>query len=179
MGMLKYISLLGCVCLFTSCYKDRYTKHEESFFSIYFREWNSSICPKKIVFEKYLKDSNFKVLIDHNSDFNINSNCLPKYDKFNKKVPTSTYNDQMVLTPYIPYEGEINYDIRLVIDDSLEYKITNIQNKLDTVPELTGPKKWTIMNNVKALIVNGHKLDNRKAPLNIDIPTKLGKIIKK
>jgi hypothetical protein len=35
------------------------------------------------------------------------------------------------------------------------------------------------MNNIKSLVVNGQKLDNTKASLNIDIPTKIGKVIKK
>lgn len=178
MDTLKYISLAGLICFFTSCYRDEYIKNEESFFSIYLKEWNSTICPEKIVFEKYEKNSNFKNLIDRNSDFDINSNCLPKYDKSNKKVPISTYNDQIVLTPYIFFTGEINYDIKLTINDSLEYKIIAIQDEIDTIAD-RGRKKWIIMNNIKSLVVNGHKLDNTKAPLNIDIPTKIGKIIKK
>ncbi|MCV9930840.1 hypothetical protein OIU80_00965 [Flavobacterium sp. LS1R47] len=178
MDTLKFISLLGLVFLFTSCYKNEYKKSEDSFQNIYLREWNSSICPQKVVFEKYKKNSNFKNLINGSSDFDINSNCLPKYDKFNKKVPTSTYNDQMVLTPYIFFTGQINYDIRLVIDDSLEYKITAIQDEIDTIAD-RGRKKWIIMNNIKSLVVNGHKLDNKNAPLSIEIPTKIGKIIKK
>lgn len=83
----------------------------------------------KKCFEKYEKKSNFKNLIDSTSGFDININCLPKYDKFNNIIPTSPYNDQMILTPYVPYNGKINYDIKLVIDDSLVYKITDITYK--------------------------------------------------
>ncbi|KQB37110.1 MULTISPECIES: hypothetical protein [Flavobacterium] len=178
MDTLKCISLIGFICLFTSCYSDEYTKYEDSFFSIYLRGWNSIICPQKVVYKKYVKNSNFKKLIDSTSGFDININCLPKYDKFNKIIPTSPYNDQMVLTPYLPINGQLNYDIKLIIDDSLEYKITDIQDKIDTISDI-GRKKWVIMNNIKSLVVNGQKLDNTKAPLNVDIPTKLGKVIKK
>ncbi|OXG09017.1 hypothetical protein BC749_103176 [Flavobacterium araucananum] len=177
MGTLRYISLIGIICFFTSCYGDEYKKYEDSFFSINLREWNSVVCPKKIVYEKYEKNSNFKKLINSNSDFDTNINCLPKYDKLNKKIPTSPYNDQMTLTPYISYIGQINYDIKLTINDSLEYKITDIQDEIDTIAD-RGRKKWIIMNNIKSFVVNGHQLDNKNAPLSIEIPTKLGKVIK-
>lgn len=179
MGILKYFSLLGFIFLCASCYKDQYTKYEDSFFSIYLREWKSTVCPKKIIYEKYVRNTNFKKLLNSNSGFDINSNCHPKYDKLNRIVSRSTYNDQMILTPYTPYIGKINYDIRLVIDDSIEFKITYIQNKTDTISEKMGPRRWAIMNNISSLVINGYKLDNTKAPFNIDIPTKLGRIIKK
>lgn len=81
--------------------------------------------------------------------------------------------------PIVPYSGHINYDIKLIVDDSLEYKITNIQDKLDTISGKSGRGKWIVMNNIKSLVINGHRIDNTKTPLNFDIPTKLGKIIKK
>lgn len=168
MATLRFSSLLFFVFFTTSCYIDKYAKYNESFFSIYLKEWNSPICPKKIVFEKYVKNSNFKKLIESSSDFDIDG-C--------EKVETG-YN-QRIFSPVVSYTGQINYDIRLIIDDSLEFKITNIQNKLDTISERTGPKKWVIMNCINSLIVNNYELDNKKTPLNIKIPTKLGKVIRK
>jgi hypothetical protein len=168
MGISRFSSLLVFIFLTTGCYIDKYTEYKESFFSIYLKEWNSTICPKKIAFEKYVKNSNFKELIESNSDFEIKG-CEKTESEFNQRI----------FTPNTFYIGEINYDIKLIIDDSLEFKITNIQNKLDTVAEKAGPKKWIIMNNINSLIVNGYELDNTKTPLNIWIPTKLGKIIRK
>ncbi|KQB37109.1 hypothetical protein RC62_2275 [Flavobacterium aquidurense] len=121
-----------------------------------------------MLFEKYVKNSNFKKLIERNSDFEIKG-CEKTESQFNQRI----------FSPVVSYTGQINYDIRLIIDDSLEFKITNIQNKLDTIPERTGPKKWVIMNCINSLIVNNYELDNKKTPLNIKIPTKLGKVIKK
>jgi hypothetical protein len=175
----KFITTFCIVFIFISCHETKYATKDQSFNNIYLRGWNSTRCPSKIVFEKYEKKSNFKNLIDSTSGFDININCLPKYDKFNNIIPTSPYNDQMILTPYVPYNGKINYDIKLVIDDSLVYKITDIKDGIDTVSARSGPGKWIIMNNIKSLVVNGKKLDNKNTPLSIEIPTKLGKVIKK
>ncbi|MCV9931951.1 hypothetical protein OIU80_06620 [Flavobacterium sp. LS1R47] len=167
MGILKYISFFLLV-FFSSCINTEYKKIDDSFSDIHIKEWNSSICPKKVVFERYVKKTNFKKLIDRNTNFEIGG-CEKTESKFNQRV----------FTPIIPYEGHINYDIKLIIDDSLEFKITNIQDKLDTISGKSGPGKWLVMNNIKSLIINSHKLDNTKTPLSFNIPTKIGKIIKK
>jgi hypothetical protein len=79
----------------------------------------------------------------------------------------------------IEFVGPINYNIRLIIDDSIQYRITDVVNKIDTVFSGDRPGDFIIMNNIKSLVVNGHKLDNENVPLSIEIPTKIGKIIKK
>ncbi|WP_316633027.1 hypothetical protein [uncultured Flavobacterium sp.] len=176
MDTLKCFSLI-CLCfLVTSC--NEYFNEDYSFQGIYLKKWKSSICPKKVILEKYVKKSNFKELIDSSSDFDINSNCLPKYDKNNRQVKTSTYNEQLYISPYIIYKGKINYDIRLIIDDSLEYKITNIESKRDTTLYVfTLGRKYYIDNSIYKMTVNGNKLKNESATL--EIPTEFGRIIKK
>lgn len=126
------------------------------------------LCPRKIIFERYTKNSNFKNLIDINYDFDI-EDCDSIYIKSNQRI----------LRPNFPVKGQIDYDIRLIVDDSLEYEIIDINGKIDTVTSGGRPHDFVIMNNIKSLVVNGQKLDDTKAPLNIDIPTKLGKFIKK
>ncbi|MCV9930833.1 hypothetical protein OIU80_00930 [Flavobacterium sp. LS1R47] len=88
-------------------------------------------------------------------------------------------SNQRILRPNIEFVGPINYDIRLIIDDSIQYRITDVVNKIDTVFSGGRPGDFIIMNNIKSLVVNGHKLDNKNASLSIEIPTKIGKIIKK
>ncbi|OXG09018.1 hypothetical protein BC749_103175 [Flavobacterium araucananum] len=168
MDILKFTSICFFVFILTSCHENKYKKSDKSFQGIYLREWNSLICPKKIVFEKYIKNSNFKKMIESDSNFDIKG-CERTESKFNQRI----------LKPNVSYTGQINYDIKLIIDDSLVYKITDIKDGIDTVLGHSGPRKWIIMNNIKSLVINGHKLDNKKAALNIDIPTKLGKVIKK
>jgi hypothetical protein len=107
MGTLRFISVISFFYLFTSC--NEYYKNDYSFDGIYLREWNSSVCPKKIVLEKYIKESNFKKLIQKDSSFNIEG-CDGTKSKFNQKI----------FTPFNLYSGQINYDIKLIIDDSLE-----------------------------------------------------------
>lgn len=167
MDILKCISLLSISILLISCKKNTYKKSNESFQVICLKNWESDICPKKVVLERYNKKTYFKELIDKNSDFEI-EDCEPLYASLKQRT----------INPNVPYLGKINYDIRLIIDDSLEYKITEIQNKVDTV-FAGGKGNFVIMNNIKSFVVNGHKLDNKNAPLSIEIPTKLGKTIKK
>ncbi|MCV9930831.1 hypothetical protein OIU80_00920 [Flavobacterium sp. LS1R47] len=167
MDTLKCFSLVCIILLFTSC--DEYYKEDYSFDGIYLREWDSSICPKKIVFEKYAKNSNLKNLIQKDSNFNIEG-CNRSKSKFNQRI----------FTPSTLYSGQINYDIKLIIDDSLQYEITNIKSKLDTTSfTFTLGRKYYIDNRIYSMMVNGHKLDNKDAKNNIWIPTKIGKIIKK
>lgn len=126
------------------------------------------MCPKKVTFGKYVKNTDFNDLINNDLDFYVRD-CDSIYASFNQRI----------LSPNVAYIGQINYDIKLVIDNSLEYKITDIKDGIDTISLRSGPGKWIIMNNIKSFIVNGHKLDNKNAPFSIDIPTKLGKVIKK
>jgi hypothetical protein len=168
MGTLKFISLEGFIFLFASCYKTEYKQSDESFHGIYLLEWNSTVCPKKIVLEKYVKKSNFKKLIESDSNFDVEG-CEKTASKFNQRI----------LTPDVSYKGQINYDIKLIIDDSIVYNLTDIKDGIDTLSVRSGLGKFLIMNNIKSIVVNGHKLDNTKAPFNIDIPTKLGKVMKK
>lgn len=163
----KFISLLS-LFLFLCCKNVTYTKKDDSFYAIHLIEWNSSVCPKKIVYEQYVKNSNFKKINKSYSKFNV-SNCEDIYKS----------NNQRVLKPILPFKGQIDYDIKLIIDDSIEYKITFIENKIDTIFYGGRPGDFTIMNNITSFTVNGHKVDNSRTPLNIFIPSKTGKIIKK
>jgi hypothetical protein len=166
MDILKYTKLLILTFFFISCHKTTYKKSNESFYQIYFRNWNSSVCPKKMIFEIYKKNSKFEKLIKRDSDFEI-SGCDSSESRFNQRI----------FTPNVAYIGEMNYDIKLIVDDSIEYKITQIESKIDTV--YARGHAFVIMNNIKSLDINGHKLDNKNAPLSIEIPTKIGLVIKK
>jgi hypothetical protein len=164
-GISKCLSI-SLFFIFLNCRRVEYAKEDKSFYDIYLRGWKSSVCPKKIVLEKYKKNSNFKNLIDSYSDFEI-GDCDSIY----------TESNQRILSPNKAFLGSINFDIRLIIDDSLEYKITMIDNKIDTVFSGGRPGDFIIMNNIKSLVVNGHKLDNKNAPLNIEIPANIGLVI--
>lgn len=167
METLRFVSL-SIFFILLNCKRLEYTKVDNSFYDIYLRKWNSSICPKKIVLEKYVKNSNFKILTSSYSDFKV-LDCDSIHFKFNQRI----------LRPNVAFIGSINYDIRLIIDDSIQYKITDVINKIDTVFSGGRPGDFIIMNNIKSLVINGHRLDNKNAPLSIEIPTKLGKVIKK
>lgn len=174
MATLKYLRLSVLVLLFYNC--DEYNNNDDSFSGIYLNDWNSSVCPKKIIFEKYVKKSNFKSLIECSSDFDIE--CNIKYDKFNNKIITPKSKEDRLLTPYVSYKGIINYDVRLVINDSLEFKITDIKTKKHTnVRSFSISKKHYTSNILNSIVVNGYKLNNDSR--DFLIPTKLGKVIKK
>lgn len=167
MDTLKYISL-GCISLLMfSC--NEYFNKNYSFQSIYLKDWNSSICPNKIVYERYEKNTNFKKMIDSFSDFEIRD-CESEMQKYNQRL----------FTPNTLFEGQINYDIRIVIDDSLEFKITDVRNVRDTTKYVfTLGKKYYIDNAIYSMRVNGYLSNNIKSKRNIELKTKLGKLIKK
>ncbi|MBE8724251.1 hypothetical protein [Flavobacterium hungaricum] len=167
MGILKYISLFSFF-IFLGCKNITYTSINDSFYGIYLKDWNSSLCPKKAVYQRYVKGSNFKEMIISNSDFDI-GDCEDIYKSTNQRI----------FTPKKSYNGIIDYDIRFIINDSLEYKITSIDNNIDTIFSGGRPGDFIIMNNIKSFIVNGHKVDNSETPLNIFIPTKFGKVLNK
>lgn len=176
MDILKYIKLIFLCILLSNCRRIEYIKSDETFCFIMFYRWNSSKCPKKVTYQRYLKNSDFKNKIMSDSDFTINCSDNPPY------------NNRMIF-PNKPYSGQINYDIRLIVEDSIEFNITSVENKIDTVFLGGRPGDLVIMNSIKSLIVNGQKLDNSKDLPGIDsglpneaiifIPTNLGKIIKK
>ena len=66
-----------------------------------------------------------------------------------------------------------------MIFKAFEFKITSINNKIDTDFSGGCPEDFIIMNNILSFIVNGYKVDNSKASLNIEIPTKTGQVLKK
>ncbi|OMQ13184.1 hypothetical protein [[Flexibacter] sp. ATCC 35103] len=176
MDTLKFISAIVISFFLINCRQITYEKSDESFYYIVLEKWNSSKCPKKIVYERYVKNSNFKNKIKSDSDFTINCD------------DESANNNQRIIFPNKNYIGKVDYDIRLIIDDSIEYKITEIQSKIDTVFLGGRPGDYTIMNSIKSLNINEHQLDNSivkqsvihiPRKVSIYIPTKIGKIIKK
>ncbi|TDW51755.1 hypothetical protein EV144_101432 [Flavobacterium sp. 270] len=166
MAISKYLKLGSVFLLLTSC--SEYFNQDYSFQGIYLKEWNSSVCPKKIVYEKYERKTNFTKIINSYSDFEIRD-CESQVLKYNQRL----------FTPITLYKGQINYDIRLIIDDSLEFKITNIHTIRDTTKYVfTLGKKYYINNTICSMIINGHHSDNKDAKNNIVILTKLGNVIK-
>jgi hypothetical protein len=155
---------------------NEYHNNDNSFYSINLLDWNSSICPKKIVFEKYAKHSNFQDLIESDSNFDIN--CYIKYNNLNKEIITADSKEKRELIPNFKNINQINYDIRLVVDDSLEYMITSIENRSDTIiKSFTSSRKFYVGNVISTMIVNGNKINNNSRSINI--PTKIAKFIKK
>lgn len=163
---LRYFSLILIFQLLISC--NEYIDIDYSLQGIYLKEWNSSICPKKIVYEKYEKNTNFQKILDSHSNFEIRD-CENEMQKYNQRL----------FIPDSLYKGKINYDIRIVIDDSLEYNITDVKTRKDTTKYVfTLGRKYYIDNIIYSMIINGHQYNNESMN-NITIITKLGKIIKK
>lgn len=177
MGTMRCVKVLFIFFFVISC--NEYINYDDSFGSILIKDWNFSRCPKEITFEIYEKNSNLKKVIDTIFDIDIyNDNCHPKYNKFNKIIKTSTYNKQILLSSYTRYKGQINYDMRLIIDDSIEYKITDIKTKIDTTfKAFSIGRKYYINNSIYSMKVNNQKVENESA--DIVLLAKLGKIIKK
>ncbi|MFD2940663.1 hypothetical protein [Flavobacterium notoginsengisoli] len=166
MDTLKCFSLMLISLLLISC--NEYIDRDYSLQGIYLKEWNSSICPKKVVYEEYIKNTNFKKIIYTHSSFEIRD-CEIEMHKYNQRL----------FTPKILTNKTINYDIRIVIDDSLEYKITDIKSRRDTTKYVFAlGRKCYIDNTIYSMLVNDHQYDNKKSINNIVLITKSGRIIK-
>ncbi|MDA6070063.1 hypothetical protein NJT12_10580 [Flavobacterium sp. AC] len=162
MGTLKYFSYLSFILLFISC--NEYNDERHSFNTILLQQWNFSNCPKKIIFEKYLKNSNFKNIIEKDSSFNIICDSI---------------NKQIIISPYEPYIDKINYDIKLIIDDDIEYEIKDIKSKLDTsFYSFSVGRKYYINYSIYSMTVNGNK-SIQNNDVNIVISANDGTIKKK
>lgn len=153
MGILKYLNFLFCIILFISC--NEYHNENHSFNTILLRKQNSIECPQKIITEKYLKNSNFEHIIQKDSAFNIICDSI---------------NNQVIFSPNTPYVGEINYDIKIIIDDNLKYEITDIKSKVDTtLYTFTLGRKYYINYIFNSMSINGHKANSENNQANIII----------
>ncbi|WDF57746.1 hypothetical protein PQ462_13565 [Flavobacterium sp. KACC 22758] len=118
---LRYFSLILIFHLLISC--NEYIDNDYSFQGIYLKEWNSSICPKKIVYEEYEKNTNFQKILDSHSNFEIRD-CENEMQKYNQRL----------FTPDSLYKGKINYDISIQLKSKPTfhhlYVVYDVNNKV-------------------------------------------------
>ncbi|WP_346881324.1 hypothetical protein [uncultured Algibacter sp.] len=143
MDTLKCYNLLLFFCvILVSCKRDRYYISNEPFDNISIRNWKSNAEPVKIVLEEFEANSNFNQRINVNSNFKINLDTL---------------RNRLRLTPVSKKEGKIETDLKLTINDTLVFEISNIKTSSDTIKRTFNlGRTFHVYNALDTINVNGN-----------------------
>jgi hypothetical protein len=150
---IRYWFILTTV-LFSSC--DSYETSNRAFEEIILKNNSQQITIKKAELLKYKKGTNFKIVESKSSDFDITK---------------STVNDDVYLTAKFDNDGKISSDLVLFINDTMEFKISEINTVRDTLKRsFTMSRQYYISNKIKSFKVNGKNVDNddRSIVLNLN-----------
>ncbi len=167
MDISNWHKLLLC-CFFVttiSCGRDKYIISNDSFSSFFFSDWKISNKPKKIVLESYKA----------NSKFNLKQETIRDFEVF---LDSST--NRLIITPKPIKQGKLNVDLKLIIDDSLVYQISDIKSSKDTLIRSFGvSRKLNVFNAINEFNVNGEVyISKGNGSSYIMLSSKTGKIKK-
>ena len=161
--MKRCLFVLMCLLLLSTCIKKRY-KYEYPIAEIYVLNWGDRPIPNKGVAYIYKKGTHFTELID-----------TIRFYALARGITDST-NLACILN-----SKKLNHlnDIRVVLDDTLVYDISNIviERFLDTRRRgMWGPIERDI---IPSLLVNGCVTRDTTVPGELAFPQKCGRIIRK
>lgn len=141
-----------CLCFFLSC--DKYYNSQESFDRILLKK-NTDIYIKKVELFKYKKNTSFNILESRGLEFEI----------FN-----DTINNELYLNPKFDNQGVINSDLLLLINDSLEIRISDIKTIRDTVVKsFTLSKRFYIENKIYSFKLNHQTIINDDYSISLSL----------
>ena len=161
--MKRCLFVLMCLLLLSTCIKKRY-KYEYPIAEIYVLNWGDRPIPNKGVAYIYKKGTHFTELID-----------TIRFYALARGITDST-NLACILN-----SKKLNHlnDIRVVLDDTLVYDISNIviERFLDTRRwGMWGPIERDI---IPSLLVNGYVTRDTTVPGELAFPKECGRIIRK
>ena len=161
--MKRCLFVLMCLLLLSTCIKKRY-KYEYPIAEIYVLNWGDRPIPNKGVAYIYKKGTHFAEFID-----------AIRFYALARGITDST-NLACILN-----SKKLNHlnDIRVVLDDTLVYDISNIgiEKFLDTRRRgMWGPIERDI---IPSLLVNGRVTRDTTVPGELAFPQKCGRIIRK
>lgn len=74
----------------------------------------------------------------------------------------------MYLTPNFDNEGVVTSDIKLIVNDSIEFQISDVVTVKDTIVRtFTLSKRYYVSNMIKSFKLNGEYVDNDDYQINI------------
>lgn len=158
----KWHKLLVCFfIIILGCDNDRYTYSNESFQNIIISNWESNKKPYKIVLEKYKLNTNFNQKIDEVTNF---------------ETIIDTSLNEIFISPLKKKMGKVDTDLKLTINDTLIYEISNIKSSKDTVFRKFGiSRTFHVYNAIDTLNING-KIMIKKNTGHIYLSTKMAKM---
>ena len=169
--MAKYLFVAFVVVFLASCTKKKCNYNRKiEFISV--REWRNAYCPHKGKIYVYKKGEGFTQPIDSTNVYHFEISAHP----FMFYKDTTDYSSLVCSVDMI---DDLNYlhDVRLVLDDTLYYDVS--QPKLSCVEGpwvMGGPTEWSI---VSSLYVNGHYYDGPTVERGLPISHKFVRIQRK
>ncbi|KQO22827.1 hypothetical protein ASF10_10730 [Flavobacterium sp. Leaf82] len=154
MAILTFLKYSSILLMITSC--NKYEEDTKIYDFIAIKNWETKIADNekglininiKSKLFYYEKNTNFKKLTKIDSIFEVTR----ELDSGTEKNPTKSYS--LIITPKFENDKSINDDMILLLNDSIEYRFTNVCFIKDTVkrPTFIG-YKFTIRYNLKATV---------------------------
>lgn len=148
---MKRLLLLTVILIMISC--TSYEATDTAFESIVISGTGKPFVINKAEMLKYKKGTNYKTLEFKSSDF---------------EIVQSEINKETYLTPNFDNEGVVTSDIKLIVNDSVEFKLSDIVIVRDTmVRTFTLSKRYYISNMIKSFRLNGEHVNNDDYQINI------------
>ena len=161
--MKRCLFVLMCLLLLSTCIKKRY-KYEYPIAEIYVLNWGDRPIPNKGVAYIYKKGTHFAELID-----------TIRFYALARGITDST-NLACILN-----SKKLNHlnDIRVVLDDTLVYDISNI-----VIEKFLDTRRWGMWGPIErdiipSLLVNGYVTRDTTVPGELAFPQECGRIIRK
>ena len=161
--MKRCFFVLMCLLLLSTCIKKRY-KYEYPIAEIYVLNWGDRPIPNKGVAYIYKKGTHFAELID-----------TIRFYALARGITDST-NLACILN-----SKKLNHlnDIRVVLDDTLVYDISNI-----VIEKFLDTRRWGMWGPIErdiipSLLVNGYVTRDTTVPSELAFPQECGRIIRK
>jgi len=145
--------ILFILVVFSSC--NDFEKSDAAFEDIILTNDKENVTVIKASMVKYKKGSDFGVSESGKLDFTIIKD---------------TINNEIYLTPNFDNKGVLTSDARILINDSLEYKISDVVTVKDTMTKsFSGSKKQLVSNKIKSFKSNGRQIVNDGLSIKLKI----------
>ena len=120
MAMLKYLNFFVLLLFVFACNTDEYFLSQKPFNQIIISDWKEPAISKFFKIEKYKKDSNFTSFQEKKTEENF-------------EIYLDTLNHRLEFVPKFDWEGPLDGDLKLLIDNQLSFQITEAESIVDTL----------------------------------------------
>lgn len=157
----KFLVLIGVLSVI-GCNSEEYIVTDYAFDSFILENWKFSTKPDHIALEKIDKDGKL-----------IKNEKLITFE-----TTIDTVRNVVFIVPTPNLKGKVNFDMKLILNDSMVFNIKNIKSSRDTlVRRFSMSKKVYVYNSIDTVMVNGRQQKGGTADIYLSLD--VAKIIKK